>query len=91
MIPRNEHCKQWVIKVVGNENREEIIADIQDSLFHKYDFKHIDINPDRTSLILHGDQSKLGKYGYSRDLGWSEIVVEKHFRVFVKIICQGNR
>ena len=91
MIPRNEHYKQWVIKVVGNENREEIIADIQDSLFHKYDFKHIDINPDRTSLILHGDQSKLGKYGYSRDLGWSEIVVEKHFRVFVKIICQDNR
>ena len=29
MIPRNEHCKLWVIKFVGNENREEIIVDIQ--------------------------------------------------------------
>lgn len=36
-------------------------------MFQKYDFEHTDINLDWTSLILYGDKSKLGKYGYSRD------------------------
>ena len=54
------------LEIIG-KNREEIIADIQDSLFRKYDFEHTDINLDWTSLILHGDKSKLGKHGYSRD------------------------
>ena len=49
------------------KNREEIIADIQDRLFQKYDFEHTDINLDWTSLVLFGDKCKLGKYGYSRD------------------------
>jgi transposase len=30
-------------------------------------FGHTDINLDWTSLILYGDKSKLGNYGYSRD------------------------
>lgn len=54
------------LEIIG-KNREEIIADIQDSLFNKYDFEHTDINLDWTSLILYGDKSKLGNYGYSRD------------------------
>jgi len=54
------------LEILGN-NREEIIADIQDCLFQKYDFEHTDINLDWTSLILYGDKSILGKYGYSRD------------------------
>jgi transposase len=49
------------------KNREEIIADIQDSLFQTYDFEQTDINLDWTSLVLFGDKCKLGKYGYSRD------------------------
>ncbi len=49
------------------KNREEIIANIQDSLFKTYDFEHTDINLDWTSLVLFGDKCKLGKYGYSRD------------------------
>ncbi|MFZ3059156.1 MAG: transposase [Candidatus Methanoperedens sp.] len=49
------------------KNREEIIANIQDCLFQKYDFEHTDINLDWTSLVLFGDKCKLGKYGYSRD------------------------
>ena len=55
-----------VLEIIG-KNREEIIADIQDRLFQTYDFEHTDINLDWTSLVLYGDKSKLGKYGYSRD------------------------
>jgi transposase len=54
------------LEIVG-KNREEIIADIQDCLFQSYDFEHTDINLDWTSLIIYGDKSKLGKYGYIRD------------------------
>ena len=55
-----------VFEIIG-KNKEEIIADIQDCLFQEYEFEHTDINLDWTSLILYGDKSKLGKYGYSRD------------------------
>ena len=54
------------LETIG-KNREEIISDIQDRLFRTYDFKHTDINLDWTSLVLYGDKSKLGKYGYSRE------------------------
>jgi transposase len=55
-----------VLETIG-ENRDEIIADIQDCLFRILDFEHTNINLDWTSLILYGDKSVLGKYGYSRD------------------------
>jgi len=55
-----------VLETIG-ENWEEIIANIQDCLFQKFDFEHTNINLDWTSLILYGDKSILGKYGYSRD------------------------
>ena len=55
-----------VFETIG-ENKEEIIADIQDCLFRNLDFEHTNINLDWTSLILYGDKSVLGKYGYSRD------------------------
>jgi transposase len=55
-----------VLETIG-KNKEEIIADIQDRLFQAYNFEHTDINLDWTSLVLYGDKSKLGKYGYSRD------------------------
>ena len=55
-----------VLEIIG-ENREEIMADIQDVLFEVYDFEHTNINMDWTSLVLYGDKCSLGKYGYSRD------------------------
>lgn len=55
-----------VLELIG-DNREEIIADIQDVLFELYDFEHTDINMDWTSLILYGAKCPLGRYGYSRD------------------------
>ena len=54
------------IETIG-ENYQTIILDLQDILFDKYDFSHTDINMDWSSLILWGDKSALGKYGYSRD------------------------
>ena len=54
------------IETIGT-NYEEIILDIQDILFSQYDFSHTDVNMDWSSLILWGDKSMLGKYGYSRD------------------------
>jgi transposase len=54
------------LETIG-KNKEEIISDIQDRLFQTYNFEHTDINLDWTSLVLYGDKSKLGKYGYSRD------------------------
>ncbi|WP_232222068.1 hypothetical protein [Methanococcoides burtonii] len=41
-------------------NRDEIISDIQDSLFKRYDFEHTNINMDWTSVVLHGDKAPLG-------------------------------
>lgn len=54
------------LEIIGM-NWEEIIANIQDCLFQEYNFEHTNINLDWTSLILYGDKSILGKYGYSRD------------------------
>ena len=54
------------IETIG-ENYQAVILDIQDILFKKYDFNHTDVNMDWSSLILWGDKSALGKYGYSRD------------------------
>jgi len=54
------------IETIG-ANYEEIILDLQNALFSQYDFSHTDINMDWSSLILWGDKSSLGKYGYSRD------------------------
>ncbi|WP_319506633.1 transposase [uncultured Methanolobus sp.] len=55
-----------VLETLGN-NRETIISDIQDRIFARYDFEHTNMNMDWTSIILHGDKSPLGMYGYSRD------------------------
>ena len=41
------------LETIG-ENREEILADIQDVLFDLYDFEHTDINMDCTSFVLYG-------------------------------------
>jgi len=54
------------LEIIGS-NKEEILHDIQNSLFSKYDFEHTDINMDWTSFTLWGDKCKKGKYGYSRD------------------------
>jgi len=55
-----------LLEIIG-KNKEEIIAYIQDCLFEKHDFEHTNINMDWTSLVLYGNKSPLGKYGYSRD------------------------
>ena len=62
----NQRTLYRVLEIIG-ENREEIMADIQDVLFEVYDFEHTDINLDWTSFVLYGDKCPLGKYGYSRD------------------------
>lgn len=54
------------IETIG-ENYQTVILDIQDILFEKYEFSHTDVNMDWSSLILWGNKSALGKYGYSRD------------------------
>ncbi|MHC1609111.1 MAG: IS1634 family transposase, partial [Candidatus Methanofastidiosia archaeon] len=46
---------------------DEIMAHIQHALFEAYDFPSTDVNLDWTSIVLHGNMAKLGKYGYSRD------------------------
>jgi transposase len=62
----SERTLYRVLEILGN-NRETIISDIQDRLFTRYDFEHTNINIDWTSIVLYGDKSPLGKYGYSRD------------------------
>ena len=64
--PFSERTLYRVLETIG-ANREEIISDIQDILFARYDFEHTDINMDWTSIVLHGNEANLGKYGYSRD------------------------
>lgn len=54
------------LEIIGS-NKEEIMLDIQDSLFSKYDFEHTNINMDWTSCVLYGNKCSLAKYGYSRD------------------------
>jgi transposase len=62
----SERTLYRVLETIG-DNREEIISDIQDTLFERYNFQHTDINMDWTSIVLHGDKAGLGEYGYSRD------------------------
>ena len=62
----NKRVLYRTLQTVGS-NKEEIILDIQDVLFSKYNFDHTDINMDWTSIVLYGDKCSLGKYGYSRD------------------------
>jgi transposase len=62
----SERTLYRVLEILGN-NRETIISDIQDRLFTRYDFEHTNVNMDWTSIVLYGDKSPLGKYGYSRD------------------------
>ena len=62
----SERTLYRVLETIG-ANREEIISDIQDVLFERYEFEHTNINMDWTSIVLHGNEAKLGKYGYSRD------------------------
>ncbi|HER45677.1 MAG TPA: IS1634 family transposase [Thermoplasmatales archaeon] len=64
--PFSERTLYRFLETIG-ANREEIISDIQDILFERYDFEHTEINLDWTSIVLHGTEAKLGKYGYSRD------------------------
>ncbi|NOQ48002.1 MAG: IS1634 family transposase [Methanococcoides sp.] len=65
----DEFSERTLYRVLGiiGANRDEIISDIQDNLFKRYDFEHTNINMDWTSVVLHGDKAPLGKYGYSRD------------------------
>lgn len=66
LTPFHEKTLFRTLETIG-ENMEEIIFEIQEILMEKYDFEHTDINMDWSSLILYGDKSTLGKYGYSRD------------------------
>ena len=49
----SERTLYRALEVIG-ANKEEIIFDIQDMLFARYDFEHTDINMDWTSIVLHG-------------------------------------
>ncbi len=62
----NRRALYRVLGTIG-ANKDEIMSDIQDRLFERYEFEHTNINMDWTSIVLHGDKAPLGKYGYSRD------------------------
>ena len=64
--PFEQRTLYRTLEIIG-ENREEILADIQDILFDLYDFEHTDINMDWTSFVLYGNKCPIAKYGYSRD------------------------
>lgn len=66
LISFSERTIYRLLETIG-ANREEIISDIQDRIFDRYDFDLTDINMDWTSIVLHGNKAELGKYGYSRD------------------------
>jgi hypothetical protein len=46
---------------------DEVMAEIQDAPFERYDFASTDVNLDWTSIVLHGEVAELCRYGYSRD------------------------
>jgi len=62
----SERTLYRVLETVG-ANKDEIMYDVQDRIFERYEFEHTNINMDWTSIVLHGDKAPLGKYGYSRD------------------------
>lgn len=62
----SERTLYRVLEILG-ANHDEIISDIQDVLFVRYEFEHTNINMDWTSIVLYGTEARLGKYGYSRD------------------------
>jgi len=64
--PFAERTLYRTLETIG-ANKEEIISDIQDILFERYNFEQTNINMDWTSIVLHGEEANLGKYGYSRD------------------------
>lgn len=64
--PFEQRTLYRTLEIMG-ENREEIMADIQDILFTIYDFEHTNINMDWTSFVLFGNKCPLAKRGYSRD------------------------
>lgn len=55
-----------VLEIIGS-NKEEVISNVEDKIFEKYQFEHTNINMDWTSFVLYGEKCSLGKYGYSRD------------------------
>jgi len=55
-----------VLEILGI-NKDEILANMQDCIFDKYEFPHTNVNLDWTSIVLFGEKCNLGKYGYSRD------------------------
>lgn len=59
LLSFSERTLYRVLETLG-ANRDEIISDIQDVLFERYDFEHTNINMDWTSLVLHGTEAKLG-------------------------------
>ena len=64
--PFHEKTLFRTLEIIG-VNMEEIIYHVQDHIMDRYDFEHTDVNMDWSSLILYGDKSSLGRYGYSRD------------------------
>jgi transposase len=64
--PFEERTLFRALEILG-ENREEILYDVQRSLFRTFNFEHTDLNLDWTSLVLYGNKCRLGKYGYSRE------------------------
>ena len=64
--PFEQRTLYRVLEIIGR-NRIEIMANIRDMIFERYDLDHTDINMDWTSFVLYGTKCPLGKYGYSRD------------------------
>ena len=50
--PFGERTLYRILETIG-ANKEEIISDLQDILFERYDFEHTDINMDWTLSLIH--------------------------------------
>jgi len=54
----SERTLYRVLEILG-ANGDEIISDIQDVLFSRFDFEHTNINMDWTNIVLHGNEAWL--------------------------------
>jgi transposase len=54
------------LEILG-QNESIILPKIQHNLFSNYKFEHTDSNLDWSSLVMYGNASPLGKFGFSSD------------------------
>jgi transposase len=55
-----------VVEVIG-EHLQDMLAHLRRRVISMYDLEHTDVNIDTSSVSVHGLESPLGAYGYSRE------------------------